>query len=118
MALSFYKYYTQDNDNWNILIMDQPEDNISNNNISNQLIKYFNSIRDIKQLIIVTHNPLLVVNLDVDNVIYIQNNNGNLSFKNGCLEYEDEATNILELIADNMDGGKESIEKRLKVYGK
>lgn len=118
MSLSFYKYYTQGSDEWNVLIIDQPEDNISNYNISKHLIKYFNSIRDTKQLIFVTHNPLLVVNLDAENVVYIQNNNGDLSIKSGCLEYEDEETNILEIIAQNLDGGKESIEKRLKAYGK
>jgi predicted ATPase len=118
MSISFYKYYTQDSDDWNIFIVDQPEDNISNNNINKLLISYFNSIRDSKQIIFVTHNPLLVVNLDVDNVIYIQNNDDKLTFKSGCLEFEDESTNILDIIAQNMDGGKESIEKRLKVYGK
>lgn len=118
MSLSYYKYYTQDNEYWNILIIDQPEDNISNNNISKRLISYLNSIRNEKQLIFVTHNPLLVVNLDVENVIFIQNNNGELSVKSGPLEYEDTETNILDIIAVNMDGGKDSIEKRLKVYGK
>ncbi|MHB1483654.1 MAG: ATP-binding cassette domain-containing protein [Saccharofermentanales bacterium] len=118
MSLSYYKFYTQDNDNWNVLIVDQPEDNISNNNINANLISYFSNIRNDKQLIFVTHNPLLVVNLDVDNVIYIKNNNGILSTEQGCLEYEDDQTNILKIIADNMDGGKETIEKRLKVYGK
>ena len=118
MSLSYYKYFTQDSDNWNVLIVDQPEDNISNNNISTNLISYFSHIRSEKQLIFVTHNPLLVVNLDVDNVIFVRNNKGNLTINQGCLEYEDEQTNILEIIANNMDGGKETIEKRLKVYGK
>lgn len=59
-----------------------------------------------------------MVNLDVDNVIYIQNRDGELSIKSGYLEYEDEETNILDIIAQNMDGGMECIEKRLKVYGK
>lgn len=118
MSLSYYKFFTQDDQDWRVLIVDQPEDNISNNNISQNLIGYFNAIRDEKQIIFVTHNPLLVVNLDVDNVIFVKNNNGELSASNGCLEYEDEQTNILELIAQSMDGGKETIEKRLKVYGK
>lgn len=117
MSLSYYKFFTQDKHNWDVLIIDQPEDNISNNNISKKLIHYFNDIRDEKQIIFVTHNPLLVVNLDADNVIFVQNNNWSLSFNNGCLEYENEHTNILELVAQNMDGGKETIEKRLKVYG-
>ena len=117
MSLSYYKFFTQDGQAWNILIVDQPEDNISNNNISKKLLGYFNAIRDEKQIVFVTHNPLLVVNLDVDNVIFIENDNGKLSVNNGCLEYEDDNINILKLIADNMDGGKETIEKRLKVYG-
>lgn len=118
MSLSYYKFFTQDDQDWSVLIVDQPEDNISNNNISQKLIRYFNAIRGEKQIIFVTHNPLLVVNLDVDNVIFVKNNNGDLSASNGCLEYEDKHTDILELIAQNMDGGKETIEKRLKVYGK
>jgi len=61
---------------------------------------------------------LLVVNLDVDNVIFVKNENGILSIDGGCLEYEDENVNILEIIAQSMDGGKETIERRLKVYGK
>jgi len=118
MSLSYYKYFTEDNNEWNILIVDQPEDNISNNNINNKLINYFNGIRNEKQLIFVTHNPLLVVNLDVDNVIFVKKENEKLFITDGCLEYEDEQNNILDLIAKNMDGGKETIEKRLKVYGK
>lgn len=118
MSLSYYKFFTQDDQDWSVLIIDQPEDNISNNNISKRLIRYFDAIRDRKQIIFVTHNPLLVVNLDVDNVIFVENENGKISTCNGCLEYEDERTDILELIAKNMDGGKETIEKRLKVYGK
>ncbi len=118
MSLSYYKFFTQDDQDWRVLIVDQPEDNISNNNVSKKLIGYFNAIRDEKQIIFVTHNPLLVVNLDVDNVIFVKNNSGEISTSNGCLEYEDEQTDILDLIAKNMDGGKETIEKRLKVYGK
>ena len=118
MSLSYYKYYTQDSDDWNVLVVDQPEDNISNNNVSKHLIEYFNSIRNSKQLIFVTHNPLLVVNLDSDNVIYVQNQNKQLEITSGCLEYDNGKTNILDIIADNMDGGKDSIEKRLQVYGK
>lgn len=118
MSLSYYKYFTQDGNNWSVLIVDQPEDNISNNNISTKLISYFKNIRCEKQLIFVTHNPLLVVNLDVDNIIFVKNNKDILTTEHGCLEYEDEQTNILEIVANNMDGGKETIEKRLKVYGK
>lgn len=40
-----------------------------------------------------------------------------IKLKAGCLEFENTQVNMLELVADNMDGGKVAIEKRLKVYG-
>lgn len=121
MSLVYYKFCTSDVSSWNLLMVDQPEDNISNNNIKDKLISYFNFIRNNnnnKQIIFVTHNPLLVVNLDVDNVIFLKNMNGNIEASSGCLEFEDSTINILDTIAENMDGGKDTIERRLKVYGK
>ena len=100
------------------VLIDQPEDHISNNNISKELLRYFNSIRSKRQIIMVTHNPLLVVNQDVDQVIFLRKNSDGIEVVSGCLEYEDGNINILNIIAQNMDGGKDSIEKRLKVYGK
>ncbi|MBC2578643.1 ATP-binding cassette domain-containing protein [Peptostreptococcus russellii] len=116
-SLAYFKYITEFEKEKCIFLVDQPEDHISNNNISKKLIKYLNSIRNKKQVIIVTHNPLLVVNQDVEQVIYVEKNNNKINITSGCLEFEDDSVNMLELIAENMDGGKDSIEKRLKVYG-
>lgn len=116
-SLAYFKYITEYEKEKCIFLVDQPEDHISNNNISKKLIKYLNSIRNKKQVIIVTHNPLLVVNQDVEQVIYVEKNNNKINITSGCLEFEDDSVNMLELIAENMDGGKDSIEKRLKVYG-
>ena len=116
-SLAYFKYITEFEKEKCIFLVDQPEDHISNNNISKKLIKYLNSIRNKKQVIIVTHNPLLVVNQDVEQVIYVEKDNNKINITAGCLEFEDDSVNMLELIAENMDGGKDSIEKRLKVYG-
>jgi len=116
-SLAYFKYITEFEQEKCIFLVDQPEDHISNNNISKKLIKYLNSIRNKKQVVIVTHNPLLVVNQDVEQVIYVEKNNNKINITSGCLEFEDDNINMLELIAENMDGGKDSIEKRLKVYG-
>ncbi len=100
-----------------VLLIDQPEDDISNNKISNELINYIDKIRDKKQVIIVTHNPLLVVNLDVDNVICLnKDNNDMITIRNGCLEFSENNYSIIENIADLMDGGKEAIERRFALY--
>lgn len=118
MSLAYFKYMVEQKSDCCVFLIDQPEDHISNNNISKNLISYFNSIRNKRQIIIVTHNPLLVVNLDVDQVIYISKKDDEIEAVAGCLEKEDDNVNILDIVAQNMDGGKDSIEKRLRVYGK
>lgn len=114
IALTFYKLQlSSENDN-NVLLIDQPEDDISMKRIENYLIEFFNGVRDKKQVIFVTHNPLLVVNLDVDNVISISKSKRNvINVDAGCLEYGD----ILEQVSQSLDGGKEAVERRLKIYG-
>ncbi len=118
ISLVYYKYQTFSNNDWELLIIDQPEDNISNNKISSELIKYLNNLRmnSNKQIIFVTHSPLLVVNLDVDNVIFLRKNKNIITAISGCLE--DDENSILNLIAQYMDGGKDMIERRLNLYGK
>ena len=114
IALTYYKLQLSKENTNDVILIDQPEDDISMKRIENYLIEYFNSVRDRKQIIFVTHNPLLVVNLDVDNVINISKDRKNiLKIDSGCLEDK----NILDLVSQNLDGGKEAVERRLKVYG-
>ena len=115
LSLAYYKFQTHDSKEWDVLMIDQPEDNISNNRIASKLLQYFNKVRDNKQLILVTHNPLLVINLDADNVIHLKKMNDTITVTSGCLEDED--NNVLSLVAETLDGGKEMIKKRLRVYG-
>lgn len=117
MSLAYFKYMVEQETERSVFLIDQPEDHISNNNISKKLLSYFNSIRNKKQIIIVTHNPLLVVNQDVDHVIFVRKKGDKIGVISGCLEQEGESGNILDIVASNMDGGKDSIEKRLRVYG-
>ena len=114
IALTYYKLQLSKEIDSDVILIDQPEDDISMKRIENYMIDYFNSVRDKKQVIFVTHNPLLVVNLDVDNVINITEDRKNvLSIKAGCLEDDD----LLEVVSESLDGGKEAVERRLKVYG-
>ena len=106
-------------DNINLLVFDQPEDDVSQNKISSELIDILNLARRKKQLIFITHNPQLVVNLDADNVIIVeQDENLNLDINYGALEYDEDGFNILEKVADMLDGGKEVLRKRWRRYGK
>lgn len=69
--------------------------------------------------IMVSHNPQFIVNLDVDNIIYLFcGDDGKLRFQSGALEYECADYSVLQLVADNIDGGLDSIQKRWKRYEK
>ena len=116
-ALTYYKYMSLDVASAKVFVVDQPEDNISNQRINEDLIDYLNELRKRTQLIIVTHNPLLVVNLDADNVIALSvDRSGKRRVVSGCLESDDDG-HVLQEVADLMDGGKEAIRRRMKAYG-
>ena len=102
-----------------IYIIDQPEDNVSQPAIKEYLLDCFKTMGENRQVIMVTHNPQFIVNLDVDNVIFLFcGNDGKLRFQSGALEYECEEYSVLHLVEDNIDGGLDSIRKRWKWYEK
>lgn len=103
-----------------IYLIDQPEDDISQSAIKTYLLSYFKKMSNDRQIILVTHNPQFVVNLDVDNVIVLSSdrNNSTISIQNGALEYSDNETNIIDSVATTLDGGIDSIRKRWKRYEK
>ena len=118
ISLVYYKFQIQEQgSDFYVLAIDQPEDDINPKRINKFLLKFLSNIRDQKQVLIVTHNPMLVVNLDVDNVIYLNKIDNKLNIKYGALEY-DEDYSVLDLIKDNLDGGYAAIEGRLKKYDK
>lgn len=113
----YFDILSKDSSN-GIYIIDQPEDDVSQLAISTEVIKYFKAISKSKQILIITHNPQFVVNLDVDNVICLEKCDSSIAFKFGALEYEDKEINILDLVAKHLDGGAETIRKRWKRYDK
>ena len=115
-SIAYYKFQSGNADRDKVVLIDQPEDNVSNSSITSDLVGDISVLRYDRQVIIVTHNPLLVVNLDVDNVIVLEHRGSKLVAYSGCLESADNG-DILELVANHMDGGSEAIRRRLKLYG-
>lgn len=101
-----------------IYIIDQPEDNVSQKSIREYLLERFKTMGENRQIIMVTHNPQFIVNLDVDNVIFLSKNNEKLEVQSGALEYVSKEFSVLDIVAQNIDGGLESIRKRWKRYEK
>ena len=72
-----------------IYIIDQPEDNVSQKAIREYLLERFKVMGEHRQVIIVTHNPQFIVNLDVDNVIYLGKSDEQFYVQSGALEYKE-----------------------------
>ena len=102
-----------------IFIIDQPEDDVSQKSIKEYLLNDFYNMCQNRQIILITHNPQFIVNLDVDNVIYLGKNDDNeIIIQSGALEFVNKEYDILKIVADNIDGGIGSINERWKRYEK
>lgn len=101
-----------------IYIIDQPEDNISQKAIREYLLDRFKIMGENRQVLIVTHNPQFIVNLDVDNVIYIGKKEDRIFVQSGALEYKDKDYSILDIISNHIEGGLDTLKRRWKRYEK
>lgn len=118
-AKIYFDLLSYENNMDGVYIIDQPEDNVSQPSIKAHLLSCFKAMGENRQVIMVSHNPQFIVNLDVDNLIYISRTaDGNLMVQSGALEYECADYSILQIVADNIDGGLDSIQKRWKRYEK
>jgi ABC-type Mn2+/Zn2+ transport system ATPase subunit/uncharacterized membrane-anchored protein YhcB (DUF1043 family) len=93
-------------------IFDQPEDDLDNNFIVNELVPIFKTIKKYRQVIIVTHNANLVVNTDAEQVIVAENENETINYISGSLEN----VNIRNRVCEILEGGIDAFRKREKKY--
>ena len=116
----YFDLLANDVQNKGMYIVDQPEDDVSQTAIKNKILDDFRKISSHRQVLLITHNPQFIVNLDVDNVIFIKKSEktGQISIEYGALEYKDTSTDILKIVADNIDGGINSLKERYKKYEK
>jgi hypothetical protein len=94
------------------IIFDQPEDDLDNEFIMNNLINLFKELKKYRQVIIVTHNANLVINADAEQVIVATNDKGKLKYLSGSLENE----LINKKICQILEGGELAFEKRRRKY--
>lgn len=95
-----------------ILILDQPEDNIDNDYISNYLVPNIKRQKRIKQLIFVTHNPSVAVYGDAFNYIYVENSE-KIKYINYLIERKDDKEKLIKIL----EGGRSSFSNRNKKFG-
>lgn len=95
------------------IIYDQPEDDLDNSFITDELVGIFKEIKKYRQVIIVSHNANLVVNSDSEQVIVAKNEDGVLKYDFGSLEDPVINSSVCKIL----EGGKSAFEKREQKYG-
>ena len=117
-AKIYFDLLSYESERKGIYIIDQPEDNISQKAIREYLLARFKMMGENRQVVIVTHNPQFIVNLDVDNVIYLGKNSDGYEVLSGALEYKDSQYNMLDIISNHIEGGLDTLKRRWKRYEK
>lgn len=109
-------YLALDTSDTRPLIIDQPEGNLDSESVYSLLSKYFREAKRKRQIIIVTHNPNLVVNTDAEQVIVVKTTKDSgiptFTYDSGPLE----DAQIREDICRIMEGGKDAFNKRNERY--
>ena len=117
------------------ILIDQPEDNLDNRSITTDLVEYLRNKKVERQIILVTHNPNVVVNADAENIIVAHqkgqsdkktSSEYDFDYVNGAIEnsfINESETDLLktmgikEHIAEIVEGGKIAFQKRERKYG-
>jgi hypothetical protein len=104
------------------LIIDQPDDNLDNLSVYPNLIEYFRTRKQTRQIIIITHNPNLVVTTDSEQVI-VASFDGirapKISYRSGALEdtnAEGPVLGIREEVCRILEGGTKAFQLREARY--
>lgn len=93
------------------LVLDQPEDDLDNKLIYDLVVKKVKENKSNRQVIVVTHNPNIVVNGDSELVICLHEAGGQINLQSSGSLQETEVRNS---VCDIMEGGRSALEKRYR----
>lgn len=97
------------------LVLDQPEDDLDNHLIYGLVVQQIRSNKLGRQLIIVTHNPNIVVNGDAELIYALEFDKEQCQIKE-CGSLQDQTTR--SEVCQVMEGGVEAFERRYQRLGK
>lgn len=133
-GIAMLKILLQLNDEEWPVLLDQPEDDLDNRSIYDELVDAIKQKKIKRQIIIVTHNPNLVLGADAE-LIIIANQAGQeldkdnikyqFEYKSGAIENNRysakskailQRKNVREHVCEILEGGEEAFKKREKKY--
>lgn len=117
-------YLLMDEDDTRPLLIDQPEGNLDNSSVYKQLVPYIRKAKKRRQIILITHNPNLVVATDAEQVIIATAERPTtqpypcLRYDSGGLEYSVAGTDmgVREAVCLLLEGGEDAFRARENRY--
>lgn len=95
-----------------LIIIDQPEDDLDNQTIYNDVIKVLKELKNTSQFIFATHNPNIPVLGDCEQVVSCRYDSNIIKTNLGSIDDE----TIRKEIVNIMEGGKEAFNNRKRIY--
>jgi len=95
-----------------LIIIDQPEDDLDNQTIYNDVIKVLKELKNTSQFIFATHNPNIPVLGDCEQVVSCRYDSNIIETNLGSIDDE----TIRKEIINIMEGGKEAFNNRKRIY--
>ncbi|MFH1367671.1 MAG: TrlF family AAA-like ATPase [Elusimicrobiota bacterium] len=108
-ALILFLLAQKEND---VLIIDQPEDDLDNQTIYEEVIKELKSLKGKMQFIFATHNANIPVLGDSEKIMACKYSEEKISINSGSIDNR----NIQKDIVSIMEGGEEAFNKRKDIY--
>ncbi len=96
----------------NLIMIDQPEDDLDNQVIYNEIIKEIKLRKPDVQFIFATHNANIPVLGDSEQIIAVSYNDDGINTDTGSIDNKA----IQNKIVDIMEGGQEAFNKRTEIY--
>lgn len=109
-ALILFVLNQQEND---LIIVDQPEDDLDNQTIYEDVIKLIRELKPNTQFLFATHNANFPVLGDAEQIHSCRYEDGKISIHAGSID----SPVLQKEIVDIMEGGKDAFSKRKEIYG-
>ncbi len=95
------------------IVLDQPEDDLDNHVIHDLIVRQIRDNKRRRQVIVVTHNPNIVVNGDAEQVIAMDHQNGQcIALKEGTGALQEPG--VRDEVCRVMEGGRQAFQARYR----
>lgn len=112
-----YKFKTDfKNGNFNVVVFDQPENDVDKEFIYQELLKQINDLKHETQVVLTSHDPLIVINGDSNRIINAKKTNKLIHYYSTSLEEYESDKPITSLVSRFVDGNELAVKKRYELY--